>query len=67
MPLIEGVVVSGLLLYQAFQIGMVRLYIEVVASIFLGVGISITGLGNTIGSGLYFSSFGLVLVIAGGV
>lgn len=67
LPLIEGVVVGGLLLYQASQIGMVRLYIEVVASIILGAGISITEFGNTIGSGLYFSSFGLVLLIAGGV
>jgi hypothetical protein len=67
LPLIEGVAVGGLLLYQATQIGLPRLYIEVVASLLLGAGLSVAGIGNTIGSGAYFLGFGLVLAFLGGI
>jgi hypothetical protein len=41
--------------------------VEAISSILLGAGIAILGQGDLLGSGLYFLSFGLALVIAGGI
>jgi hypothetical protein len=67
LPMIEGVAVGAMLYYQAMQVGLIRLYVEAISSILLGAGIAILGQGDLLGSGLYFLSFGLALVIAGGI
>ena len=66
LPMIEGVAVGAMLYYQAIQVGLIRLYIEALSSILLGAGIAILGQGDMLGSGLYFLSFGIILVIGGG-
>ncbi len=67
LPLLQGVAVGGLLLSQAAQIGFPRLYAEAAASVLLGAGVSLLGLGDNLGSGIYFSGFGLVMSVIGGI
>jgi hypothetical protein len=66
LPMIEGVAVGAMLYYQAMQVGLIRLYVEALSSILLGFGFSILGQGDLLGSGLYFLSFGVILIMGGG-
>ena len=67
LPMIEGVAVGAILYYQAAQVGLIRLYIEALSSIFIGAGVSVLGQGDLLGSGHYFLSFGVVMILGGGI
>ena len=67
LPLIEGTAVGVLLYVQASRVSLLRLHLEALASVLLGAGIAIIGLGDLVGSGLYFLGFGVLLALAGGI
>jgi hypothetical protein len=66
VPLVIGVICGGLMLYQATQTGIYRLYIEASLAFLIGATISILGKSEPLGSGLFFVIYGLIMVFAGG-
>ena len=67
MPAITGGFVSAVWLYIATKIGLWRLYAQSAASLFLGGGISLAGIGNTPGLALFYSLFAALMFLSGGL
>jgi hypothetical protein len=65
-PLIIGVICGALMLYQGYQTGITRLFIEAALAVLLGAIFASLALGSTLSSGLFFIVYGLVMVFAGG-
>lgn len=64
--LVIGAICGALMLFQAFQTGLYRLYIEAVLAILIGATIASMVPGGMLNSGLFFVIYGSVLVFAGG-
>jgi hypothetical protein len=65
-PIVISFICGALLLYQAVQTGVFRLYIESILAIFIGIVIAFPKTDGMFSSGIFFISFGLVLMIGGG-
>lgn len=64
--LVIGIICGALMLYQAYQTGITRLFIEAVLAVLIGATIAILGAGDMLSSGLFFVIYGLVIIFAGG-
>ena len=60
------VICGALMLYQAVQTGVFRLYIESILAILIGIVIAFQNMGGMFSSGIFFLSFSMVLMISGG-
>lgn len=67
LPLFEGVIIGGFLLYLGNRFDLVRFYTMGVLSILLGAGLSIAGIGDLIGMGIFFILIGFALLISSGL
>ena len=65
-PIVISIICGLLMLYQAIQTSILRLYIESILAIFLGIVIAFLDMGEIFSSGIFFISFGLVLIVGGG-
>lgn len=65
LPLIEGVAIGGLLLNSAFQHNIQRFYPLAGISIAAGAGLAISGYGDLVGTGIYFSIIGTAVLLSG--
>jgi len=64
-PLVIGVICGALMLFQAYQTGFNRLYLEAALAVLIGVTIAILGIGDMFSSGIFFLIYGLVMAFAG--
>lgn len=67
LPAIDGVLVGGCLLYLGYTMGLGRFYLLAAVSAAVGVGLSMAGTGDILGTGLYFVAMGVVVLISGGL
>jgi hypothetical protein len=65
-PIVISFICGVLMLYQAVQTSVFRLYIESILAIFIGIVITLLKTDGMFSSGIFFISFGLVLMIGGG-
>jgi hypothetical protein len=65
-----SIVISGicgaLMLYQAIQTGVSRLYAESILAMLIGIVIAFLNMGGMFSSGIFFISFSIVLMVSGG-
>ena len=64
--IVISVICGVLMLYQAVQTSVFRLYIESILAIVIGIVITFLEMDGMISSGFFFISFGLILMIGGG-
>jgi hypothetical protein len=67
IPLIEGAAVGTFLFYQGQSFNLTRFYILATLAAALGVGLSIAGIGNLVGMGLFFSVMSIAILLSGGL
>lgn len=65
IPLIQGGLIGGALLFWGHWLGLGRFYILAVCSLALGIAASLFGLGEVLGSAAYFAGLGGGLVLSG--
>jgi hypothetical protein len=63
--LVIGAICGALMLFQAFQTGLFRLYIEAVLAVLMGATIGSLAPDSMVSSGLFFIIYGLVMTLAG--
>jgi hypothetical protein len=64
-PLIEGIAVGGFYIYQAYQSSLNRFYFLGAFGLILGTVLSLAGLGNLVGGGVFFIVFAVAMLISG--
>jgi len=64
--LVIGAICGALILFQAYQTGLYRLYIEAVLAILIGTTLGSLVPDSMLSSGLFFVIYGLVMMFAGG-
>lgn len=64
-PALQGLIVGGALLYFGYNLGLGRFVALAGFSALAGVSCSWYGLGDLLGSGVYFGSLGLVTMVSG--
>jgi hypothetical protein len=64
--IVISVICGGLMLYQAVQTGVFRLFVESILAILIGIVIAFLNMGGMFSSGIFFISFSMVLMISGG-
>ncbi len=67
IPALDGFLIGAYLLYMAQNIGLGRFYLLACFSALAGSVVSLAGLGDILGSGVYFSAMGLAVVTSGAV
>ena len=67
IPLIEGAAVGTFLFYQGQSFNLTRFYILATLAAALGVGLSLAGIGNLVGMGLFFIVMSLAILFSGGL
>ena len=65
MPMVEGLIVGGILLYLGYRLGLTRFYVLAFLSTLIGVVASLGGLGNALGSAAYFGALGVAQTVSG--
>ena len=66
IPAINGLLISGAWLFIANRIGLYRFYAMALISSLLGLGLSITGVGNLFGLAIYYLVTGMTMLALGG-
>lgn len=67
IPLIEGVAVGTFLFYQGYSFELTRFHILALVAAALGAGLSVAGIGNLVGMGIFFILMGIAVLFSGGV
>ncbi len=65
LPTLDGVLVGAGFLYMACSVGLVRFYILAFLSVVAGLTTSLSGLGDSMGSGVYFAATGAAVIVSG--
>ena len=65
MPMVEGLIVGGILLYLGYRLGLTRFYVLAFLSALIGVVVSLNGFDDALGSAAYFGEMGLVQTASG--
>ena len=65
MPMVEGLIVGGILLYIGHRLGLARFYVLAFLSALIGVVVSLNRFDDALGSAAYFGEMGLVLTASG--
>lgn len=67
IPLIEGAAVGIFLFYQGQSFNLSRFYFLALLAAALGVGLSVAGIGNLVGMGIFFIIMGIAVLFSGGI
>jgi hypothetical protein len=67
IPLFEGIIIGGFLLYFGYISGYSRFFFLGAYAILLGGVLSVSGVDNLVGMGVFFLLTGLALIISGGI
>jgi len=67
IPAITGLIVSILWLISAASVWLIRLYVQSLLSLLLGVGLSLASLETYQSLAVYYAVIGLVLILSGGL
>lgn len=67
LPAVTGGLIGLVLFIIGLRLGLLRTQSQGAASLLLGVGISLAGIGDNPGLGVYYSLFGLLLLLTGGM
>jgi hypothetical protein len=67
IPVFTGLLVGGIWLISAIRIGLLRLYLQAILSLILGLYISLANLNTYPSLAIYYSGMGIVLTASGGV
>jgi hypothetical protein len=65
IPALDGLVVGLFILWMGHSVGLARFYLLASLSALIGVATSLSGGGETLGTGIYFGGMGLVLIASG--
>ncbi|MEJ2302743.1 MAG: hypothetical protein P8Y14_14570 [Anaerolineales bacterium] len=65
IPGVTGIIASGFLLVSGYRLALARFYALAAISLILGVGISLSGMGNDPGLALFYGLMGLTVTISG--
>jgi len=65
MPMVEGLIVGGMLLYLGYRLGLTRFYVLAFLSALIGVVVALNGFDDALGSAGYFGGMGLVVTASG--
>jgi hypothetical protein len=65
MPMVEGFIVGGIVLYLGYKLGLARFYVLAFLSALVGVIVALNGFDDALGSAAYFGEMGLVLTASG--
>jgi hypothetical protein len=66
LPMFEGVIIGGFLLFIGYRTLIYRFYVLGAISILVGTLLSVSGIGNLIGMGILFIILGFSLLFSGG-
>jgi hypothetical protein len=66
IPAITGLIVGIVWLISATRVGLIRLYLQSILSLLLGVGLSLARLETYQSLAIYYTVMGIVLLISGG-
>jgi hypothetical protein len=66
LPMFEGVIIGGFLLFIGYRTLIYRFYVLGAISILVGTLLSVSGIGNLIGMGMLFIILGFSLLFSGG-
>jgi hypothetical protein len=67
IPGVTGIIASGFLLVIGYRLALARFYALAAISLILGVGISLSGMGNDPGLAIFYGLMGLAVIISGAV
>lgn len=67
IPALQGVCIGGFILCMAYFLGLVRLYLLAVLSFLVGPAATLAGLGDTLGTGVYFAAMGIAFLLSGSI
>ncbi len=65
IPALQGLLVGGFLLFYGYRLGLVRFYVLAICAVVAGTVTSLAGLGDLLGSSVFFAAFGLALLLSG--
>ncbi len=65
LPTLDAVLAAAFFLYVVYFAGLTRFYLLALLSIVAGLTTSLLGLGDKLGSGVYFASMGALLILSG--
>lgn len=65
IPAITGVIVSIIWLISTARVGLIRLYVQSLLSLLLGMGLSLASLETYQSLAVYYAVMGLVLILSG--
>lgn len=65
IPALDGLMIGGFLLYLGHNLGISRFYAMASLSAAIGAAISLSGMGDILGSGIYFGAMGLTVILSG--
>jgi hypothetical protein len=67
MPAITSLIVAAGWLIFASRLGLPRFFLLAIASLAIGIGLSLAGLGDLLGLAIYYALMGFVLLLSGGL
>ena len=67
MPFVEGVIACTVFIYFGYRFSMIRFYVLAAFFVLLGAMLSLMGLGDTLGTALFFGLMGVALLVSGGI
>lgn len=67
IPALDGLLIGGFLLYSGHSLGLARFYLLALLSALVGVAASLGGLGDILGTGVYFAAMALALLLSGAI
>ena len=65
VPAVQGLAFAGFLAYMGYQVGVGRFYTLAVLALVAGLGITLSGMGEPMGSALFFGIMGVSVVVSG--
>ncbi len=65
LPTSDGVLVGAFFVYMAYSAGLARFYLLGLVSVIAGLSTSLSGLGDSMGSGVYFAATGAAIALSG--
>ena len=65
IPALQGVFIGAFVLYAGHSVGLVRFYLLAILSFVVGPLLSLVGLGDTLGTGVYFAVMGSAFLLSG--
>lgn len=65
IPALQGVSIGAFVLYVGHTVGLVRFYLLAILSFILGPLLSVVGLGDTLGTCVYFAIMGSAFLLSG--